>query len=51
MKRLFILLSIFLSMTATHAQETTDNYRPFIEEGKTWLTSHCSNYPPVVGIF
>ena len=51
MKRLFILLSIFLSMTATHAQETTDNYRPFIEEGKTWLTFQGCNYPPVIGVF
>ena len=37
MKRLFILLSTILCVTAVHAQESVELYRPFIEEGKQWV--------------
>ena len=38
MKRLFLLFNLFLSVLSLNAQEPESDYRPFIEEGKVWVS-------------
>lgn len=38
MKRQLLLLNLFLSFCTLNAQEPESDYRPFIEEGKVWVS-------------
>ena len=38
MKRFIIFMFILSCISFVYAQEKTDNYRPFIEEGKVWVS-------------
>ena len=42
MKRLLVLLDIIMSAVSVHAQETTTDYRPLLEEGKQWHYKVCN---------
>ena len=49
MKQLLFLTSVLLSVLSMNAQEDFD-YRPFIEEGKVWVSAIYLGYRPWSGL-
>ena len=44
MKRIIVLFNMLLFTFAMQAQEATESYRPFIEEGKVWVSYHSERF-------